>query len=76
MEITAIEGDRATCVLDNVMLQCSVALVSQAKVGDWAIVHAGFAIEILDEVEARETVRLFEEIEEAYRGGSTGKNPG
>jgi hydrogenase expression/formation protein HypC len=76
MEITAIEDGRATCVLDNVTLQCSVALVPQAKVGDWAIVHAGFAIEILDEAEARETVRLFEEIEEAYRGGSTGKNPG
>jgi hydrogenase expression/formation protein HypC len=76
MEITAIEGDRATCVLDDVALKCSIALVPTAKVGDWAIVHAGFAIEILDEAEARETVKLFEEIEEAYRGGFAGKNPG
>jgi hydrogenase expression/formation protein HypC len=68
MEITAIDGSMATCTIDNVSLKCSVSLVPHAKVGDWAIVHAGFAIELLDEEEARETVKLFEEIEQAYSG--------
>ena len=66
MQITEIEGDLATCVLENITVRASIALVPKAKVGDWAIVHAGFAIEILDEAEARETIKLFEEIEEAY----------
>ena len=30
-----------------------------AKVGDWVIVHAGFAIEILDEEEAKKTLDAF-----------------
>jgi len=67
MEITAIEGRTATCTVEGVSVSCSLALVPHARVGDWAIVHAGFAIEILDEAEARETVKLFEEIEEAYK---------
>ena len=67
MEITAIEGDIATCAVDGVSVKASISLVPHAKVGDWAIVHAGFAIEILDEAEARETLRLFEEIEAVYR---------
>lgn len=67
MEITEVDGDTATCAVDSVTLRASLALVPDAKVGDWAIVHAGFAIEILDEAEARETIRLFEEIERAYQ---------
>jgi hydrogenase expression/formation protein HypC len=70
MEITSIDGDMAICLLDGVTVKASIALVPNAKVGDWAIVHAGFAIEILDEAEALETVKLFQEIEEAYRAGT------
>jgi len=68
MEITAIHDDVATCEIDSVTVNASICLVPHAKVGDWAIVHAGFAIELLDEEAALETIRLFEEIEEAYRG--------
>lgn len=39
----------------------NIALVD-AAVGDYVIVHAGFAIEVLDEHEARETLRLWDEI--------------
>jgi len=67
MEITAIEDETATCTLDGVSVNASVSLVPHAKVGDYAIVHAGFAIELLDEKEALETIKLFNEIEEAYR---------
>jgi hydrogenase expression/formation protein HypC len=67
MEIVEIDGDTATCTIDTVSVKASVALVPHAKVGDWAIIHAGFAIEIMNEKEAKETLRLFEEIEQAYR---------
>jgi hydrogenase expression/formation protein HypC len=71
MEIKSIYGDTATCEMDGVRVNVSVALVPHARVGDYAIIHAGFAIEILDEKEALETLKLFSEIEEAYgRGGN------
>jgi len=36
------------------------------RVGDWVVVHAGFALQILDEEEARETLALWEEALEAF----------
>lgn len=66
MQITQIEGDIAVCEVNNISLKASLALVPQARIGDWVIVHAGFAIEILDEAEAEETIRIFEELEEAF----------
>lgn len=40
----------------------SLHLLPKARVGDYVIVHAGFAIELLDEKEAKETLALFKEI--------------
>jgi len=34
----------------------------EASVGEWAVVHAGFAIEIMDEEEAQETLKLWNEV--------------
>lgn len=39
----------------------------QPKLGDWVIVHAGFALQILDEEEARETLALWDEALDAFR---------
>jgi hydrogenase expression/formation protein HypC len=39
----------------------NISLV-QAKIGDYVLVHAGYAIQIVDETEARETLRLWQEI--------------
>jgi hydrogenase expression/formation protein HypC len=41
--------------------KANISLV-EAKTGDYVLVHAGFAIEILDEKEAQETLKLFREI--------------
>lgn len=68
MEIKSIDGDMAECALEKVTVKASLALVPEAKIGDYVIVHAGFAIETLDEKEALETIELFNEIEEAYKG--------
>ncbi len=42
----------------------SLALTPEAKVGDYVIVHAGYAISVLDEEEALETLELFRQIAE------------
>ena len=39
------------------------SLLPDIKVGDWDIVHAGFAISRLDQKEARRTLKLFQELE-------------
>jgi hydrogenase expression/formation protein HypC len=39
----------------------------QPKVGDWVIVHAGFALQILDEEEAMETLALWDEAIEVFK---------
>jgi hydrogenase expression/formation protein HypC len=46
---------------DGVKRAVNIALVD-ATIGDYVIVHAGFAIEVLDEHEAMETLRLWDEI--------------
>ena len=40
----------------------SVAMTPEAQVGDYVIVHTGFALSVLDKEEAEETLRLFAEI--------------
>lgn len=51
---------------DGVTREVNVALV-EARVGDYVIVHAGFAIEVLDEEEAKETLRLWSELLAQYK---------
>lgn len=46
---------------DGTTREVNVALVD-VKVGEYVIVHAGFAIEVLDEVEAKETLKLWSEL--------------
>lgn len=48
--------------LGGVRREISVMLLDNASVGDWVIIHAGFAIEKLSESEAEQTLALFREI--------------
>jgi hydrogenase expression/formation protein HypC len=63
VEITSEEGIRRKAKADfgGVSREIDITLVD-AKVGDYVIVHAGFAIEILDEQEAEETLALWKEL--------------
>ncbi|NQU76648.1 MAG: HypC/HybG/HupF family hydrogenase formation chaperone [Planctomycetes bacterium] len=45
-------------------LQVSLALTSEADVGDWVLVHAGYAITVLDEAAALETWEYLNQIED------------
>lgn len=48
-------------------VKVNFSLVPTARPGDWVIIHAGFAISVLDEDEARETLQLFKEMADASR---------
>jgi len=60
--IVSIEGQEAVVDIGGVERTISLVLTPEARVGDYAIVHTGFAISILDAKEAEETLRLFAEM--------------
>ena len=62
MRVMQIEGETALCEIDGVSRQASLMMVDDVAVGDFVLIHAGFAIEKLDEEDAQETLRLFREL--------------
>ncbi len=60
-KITQIDNEMATIDVDGVQRSASLMLLEDAAVGDYVIVHAGFAIKKLDEASAMETIRLLKE---------------
>ena len=63
MKVISIEGDSAIAETDGVQKEANVMLLGEEiAVGDFVIVHAGFAISKLDPVEAEETLQLMREV--------------
>ena len=46
----------------GIIKEASLAFVPEAQVGDYVLVHAGFAISIVDETEAQQTLEYFREM--------------
>lgn len=57
-----VAGDSAIVNLGGVRKEISLALVDDVAVGDYVIVHVGFALQKLDPEEAAQTLALFAEI--------------
>ena len=72
-QIEVIDGQSGTVALDGNRTDVILALVPEAVVGDWVLVHAGYAITTLDETEARETYELLKESEK-YMKASKDEN--
>jgi len=64
MKLTRIAGDKGIAELSGVKKEVSLKLLEEVKLGDYLIIHAGFAIQRLDEEEAMKTLAIWEEIEE------------
>ena len=62
MQVMSIDGEMAVCEIDGVRREASLMMVDGIAIGDFVIIHAGFAIEKLDEEDARETLQLFREL--------------
>ncbi|MBU1932842.1 MAG: HypC/HybG/HupF family hydrogenase formation chaperone [Candidatus Omnitrophica bacterium] len=62
MKILKIEGDRAIVSAGRVERRISINFLSNPRIGDYVMVHAGFAIEKLDPKKAEETLKLLESI--------------
>ncbi|NLI73217.1 MAG: HypC/HybG/HupF family hydrogenase formation chaperone, partial [Euryarchaeota archaeon] len=60
-KIVNIEGNQAEVDFGGVIRNVNISLVESTP-GDWVVVHAGFAIEKMDEEEAQETLKLWQEL--------------
>lgn len=65
-----------TIELTGVTRDVNLMLVPEAKVGDYVLVHAGCAVQVVDEDEARATMDAFRELEELEENYFAGKNAG
>ena len=66
--IELLGGDRARIELSGVQKEVSLALVENVAVGDYVIVHVGFAIGHLDPEEAALTLATFAELDAVMEG--------
>ncbi|HHY65646.1 MAG TPA: HypC/HybG/HupF family hydrogenase formation chaperone [Alicyclobacillus sp.] len=74
-QIVSIEGEGRTATVDmgGVRRRVSLELLDDVRVGQYVLVHVGFALQTIDEAEARETLEMletyFREELEAETGG-------
>jgi hydrogenase expression/formation protein HypC len=60
--IVSLDGMAAEVDVEGVRRKTSIYLTPEAKVGDYVLMHAGFAIRVMDVKEAQETIALLKEI--------------
>jgi hydrogenase expression/formation protein HypC len=62
--IKSIKGQQAVGDIEGVTREISLQLTPEAKVGDYVLLHTGYAISIIDAEEAEETLKLLREMSE------------
>ena len=60
--VKSINGERAMVDMEGVAVEISLQLTPEAQVGDYVLLHTGYAINVIDEGEALETMKLMREI--------------
>jgi len=63
--IKEINGQQAIAEIEGVTRDISIQLTPEAKVGDYVLLHTGYAISVIDAAEAAETLKLLRELSEA-----------
>jgi hydrogenase expression/formation protein HypC len=64
MKLIERDGDRGAVEVGGARSTIMLSLVPDAKAGDWLVVHAGYALEILDEHEAELTLNMLRQMGE------------
>lgn len=64
LKLLEVHGDTGVVEMGGVRRKVNLSLVPEVKTGNYVIVHAGFAITVMNEEEAEETLRLLNEIME------------
>jgi hydrogenase expression/formation protein HypC len=64
--ITAVFDQQAEVEVGGVVRTIGLWLTPEAKIGDYVYVHAGYAISVVDEEEAQESLRLLRQLADSY----------
>ena len=62
VKVVSIEGNEAEVEIGGVRRRVSIVLTPEAKVGDYVLLHTGYAINVVNETEAQETLKILEEM--------------
>jgi len=62
VQVVSISGNEAEVEIGGVKRQVSIMLTPEVKVGDYVLLHTGYAINVIDEAEAQETLNLLREM--------------
>jgi len=62
VKVVSIEGNEAEVEIGGVRRRVSIVLTPEAKVGDYVLLHTGYAINVINEAEAQETLKILEEM--------------
>ncbi len=71
MKVIEREQERGKVEQGGVIREVSFAMLPEVALGDYVLVHAGFAIERLDEQEAQSTLELLRDVLSVEESGST-----
>jgi hydrogenase expression/formation protein HypC len=63
--ITSIDGEMGVADIEGVTRDVSLQLTPEARVGDYVLLHTGYAIGVIDAAEAEETLKLLRQMAEA-----------
>lgn len=66
-KVVEIENNIAQVDVNGTKLKIDISLIP-AKIGDYVLIHAGCALEVLKEETAKEMIQLFKDLEEAMYG--------
>jgi hydrogenase expression/formation protein HypC len=61
-KIVQVESNRAKAEVGGLLREISIDLCPEVAVGEYVLIHAGFAIQRLDEKEAKETLDLLKQL--------------
>jgi hydrogenase expression/formation protein HypC len=61
MQVKTIENEMAICEIDGVQREACLMMIEGVEIGDYVLIHAGFAIEKIDEDEAQLTLQALRE---------------
>lgn len=63
-QVMKIEGENADVSVGGTIMKANLSMVDDVNVGDYILLHTGFALQKIDEDEARETLKTFSEFNE------------
>ena len=64
-KIVSIEGSMAEVSVGGTLFKAGLHMIEDAKIGDYILLHAGFAIQKISEQEAAETLNILREMDDA-----------